>query len=76
MAEITIQLDDGLMSELERQAAGKHLPVPMWIKKLILRGLKQEWPEDYFSLFGSLADTDFSEPAELSFQKDCKRIDL
>lgn len=79
MTEIIIQIDDGTMRLLEKTAAREHLTVSQWIKECILRGLKPEtdqWPEGYFSLFGSLEDEEFEEPPEIPFDYDAKRESL
>ncbi|MCU0285619.1 MAG: hypothetical protein MUF15_04390 [Acidobacteria bacterium] len=70
MTQISIQLDDGTLKMLKSTAKRSHTTVTDWIKDRIYRGLKQEWPEDYFSIFGSLDEDDLCEPLEipLSFQ--------
>ena len=35
--------------------------------------MTQDWPEDYFSLFGSLDEDDLSEPPEIRFSYESRR---
>lgn len=76
MAQITIQLDADTLKVLESEAAKNHLSVSKWIKKRILRGLKNDWPEDYFSLFGSLDEDDLVEPQEIPSKYETGRENL
>jgi hypothetical protein len=76
MAHITIQLDADTLRILKSEASKNHLSVSKWIKKHVLRGLKQKWPEDYFSLFGSLAEDDLVEPQEIPFKYETTKESL
>jgi hypothetical protein len=42
----------------------------------LIKELKHEWPENYFSLFGSLDEEDLVEPPEIPFEYDSKRENL
>ncbi len=76
MTQISIQLDASTLKMLESTAARSHTSVKEWIKDRIYRGLKQEWPEDYFSLFGSLDEEDLYEPSEIPFSYESSREEL
>lgn len=76
MAEISIQLDETTLKALEARAARRHLTVAGWIKERINAEIKKEWPENYFSVFGSLSDCDLEEPAEIPPNYDAKRESL
>ncbi len=76
MTQITIQLDDSTFKALETAAVQSHTSVSKWIEKRILQELKHEWPENYFSLFGSLDEDDLVEPPEIPFEYDSKRENL
>jgi len=76
MSQISIQLDASTIKMLESTAARSHTSVKQWIKDRIYRGLKQEWPEDYFSLFGSLDEEDLCQPPEIPFSYESSRVEL
>jgi hypothetical protein len=76
MTQVTIQLDDRAFKALETAAVQSHTSVSKWIEKHIIQELKFEWPENYFSLFGSLDEDDLVEPAEIPFKYDSKRENL
>ena len=67
MAQVNIQLDASTLRALEMAATKHRTSVSKWIKDRIRLGLKQEWPENYFSLFGSLDKDDLVEPPEIPF---------
>jgi hypothetical protein len=73
MTQINIQLDESTLKALESTAAKNNTSVSEWIKERIHLELKQEWPENYFSLFGVLDDDDLHEPPEIPFENEAKR---
>lgn len=76
MAQISVQVDASTLKTLEITAAKSHTTVSKWIEDRIHHELKQEWPKDYFSLFGSLDEDDLSESPEIPFKYETKREDL
>ena len=76
MGQISIQLDAATLKLLERTAARNRVSVSKWVKSRIQGGLKQEWPEDYFSVFGTLAEGELSEPPEIPFSYETRREDI
>jgi hypothetical protein len=76
MPQISIKLDASTLKTLETVAAKRHTSVSNWIKERIHVGLKQEWPENYFSLFGILDEDDLSEPAKIPFEYNSHREQL
>ena len=73
MAQISIQVDARTLKELEITAAKRYTTISKWIEDRIHYELKRKWPENYFSLFGSLDEDDLSEPPEISFRHDAGR---
>jgi hypothetical protein len=76
MAQISIQVDANTLKALEMTAARNRTSVSKWIKDRIRLGLRQEWPENYFSLFGSLDEDDLIEPPEIPFEYEAQREHL
>lgn len=76
MAQISFQLDARTLKAVEMTAARNHTSVSKWIRDRIRIGLKQEWPENYFSLFGSLEEDDLTEPPEVPFEYEAQREHL
>ncbi|MCP4153475.1 MAG: toxin-antitoxin system, antitoxin component [bacterium] len=68
MAQISIQLDASTLKALEMTATRNQISISKWIKDRIRLGLKQEWPENYFAIFGSLDEDDLVEPPEIPIE--------
>lgn len=73
MTLITIHLEDSTFKAVETAAVQSRTSVPEWVEKCILQELKHNWPENYFSLFGSLDEDDLVEPSEIPIDYDSKR---
>lgn len=76
MAQISIQVDARTLKALEITAAKRHTTISKWIEERIHYELKQKWPENYFSLFGSLDEDDLYEPPEIPFKHETTRENL
>ncbi|MCF8056116.1 MAG: hypothetical protein K9K37_05715 [Desulfocapsa sp.] len=53
MAQLHCYVPDEVAARFQEKAKHAHLPVSKYLAKLIKKEVEQEWPEDYFSLFGS-----------------------
>lgn len=76
MAQVNIQLDLSTFRSLEMIALRRNTSVSQWIKDRVKTELKQEWPKNYFSLFGALKEGDLDEPQEIAFSNDSQREKL
>ena len=76
MAQLTIYLDDDSIQRIEAAAAREKSSVSKWVKTRLVDALDSKWPHGYFELFGSLADGDFSRPAQLDPGLDASRETL
>ncbi len=64
MPQLSIYLDEETATLLERAVSLSGTSVSKWVRKQIQRSLREDWPEGYFQLFGSVDDASFSEPEE------------
>ncbi len=78
--QITIDIDAKTLNAWQAGARRNRLSLSKWLKKNVPTDLetelKEEWPENYFSLFGVLEDDDIQEPAEIPFSEDTIRESL
>lgn len=51
-------------------------PISKWVASQIKYNLRKQYPEDYFSLFGSITDENFIEPDEINFNEDITKEKL
>jgi len=76
MGQITIYMDEETIKKIERAATKEHDSISKWIKKRLVKFLKNEWPEGYFDLFGSIKDDAFKRPSQPDWGRDRKRPSL
>jgi hypothetical protein len=73
MAQLTLYVDDETRTKIESAAKSAKLSVSAWVTRTLRTTLEDSWPENYFELLGSLADSDLERPRELSSRHDVRR---
>jgi hypothetical protein len=79
MPQLTIYLDEGAQRFIEAAAAETGCSLSKWAREELVKAARAKaegWPEGFFDLFGSIADSTFVEPAELEWAKDSPRETL
>ena len=64
MPRISIHLDEKTAAILEKAVSISGISVSQWVEELVQRLLREDWPEGYWKLFGSVDDATFFEPKE------------
>ncbi len=67
MSQLSLYLDEATLKKVEKAAKFNKISVSKWVRNNVIRSLQDEWPEDYFELFGAIADDSFRSPEEPSF---------
>jgi hypothetical protein len=73
MAQLTIYLDNDTINKIEKAASDANVSVSKWVRDKLELILENDWPESYFTVFGTLNDNDIDEPEELHPCNDIKR---
>lgn len=73
MPQISLYVDEETFKKVGRAAKLENKSISKWVSSRIKTSLNNSWPEDWFSLFGSLNDETFKEPNELDINADSKR---
>lgn len=76
MPQLSLYIDRVTLDKIDTIAKRNHVSVSKWVGNSIRKFLKEEFPEDYFSLFGSIHDATFNKPESLSFTDDTARESL
>ena len=50
--------------------------ISKWVRLRIKKSMEKTWPENYFSLFGSMTDKKFDRPKDLKSKNDAPREKL
>jgi len=53
MAQLHCYVPDDIAARLQKKAQQSHVPVSKYLAKLIKKEIGNEWPKNYFDLFGS-----------------------
>ena len=61
MAQITLYLDDALLSRLRASAARQRMSQSQFVANLIRQDVDDRWPEDVLALVGALPDFPYPE---------------
>ncbi|OQA96723.1 MAG: hypothetical protein BWY23_01897 [Spirochaetes bacterium ADurb.Bin218] len=75
MPQISLYIDKDTLAKIEKAAAKERLSISKWVGNNIRKIIKEDYPEGYFDLFGSITDKSF-EIKNLSFDHDSKRESL
>jgi len=73
MSQLTIYLDEESLRKIENAAALEKSSVSKWVKNKLIQSLDNQWPANYSSLFGSLAENDLPPVSNLDFSQDAAR---
>jgi len=76
MSQVTIYLDEPTLKRVKSAAKREHASVSHWVKQQLTVALEDEWPKDYFSVFGALRDRSFKRPKQPAWRQDHKREEL
>ena len=66
MPQLSLYLDEATLKKVEKEAKINNVSVSKWVRANVIRSLQDEWPEDYFELFGAIGDDSFRSPEDLS----------
>jgi hypothetical protein len=73
MAQLLVDVDEGLLRKIEAAASKEGASVTSWVRKWLTHAVRYSWPDDFLSLYGSLADVDLERPEQLRFEDDAPR---
>ncbi len=76
MAQITFYIDDETRRRIDRAAGDCGTSVSGWIGSRLRRALDDEWPDGYFELFGSLAESNIERPPQPDSDDDTPLAEL
>ena len=65
MPRLSISLDEATLKKVEKAAKSSNVSMSRWVRDTLIRSLENEWPENFFELFGSIRDDSFRSPENL-----------
>ncbi|MBF0410327.1 MAG: toxin-antitoxin system, antitoxin component [Candidatus Riflebacteria bacterium] len=74
MPQVSLYIDKDTLVKIEQLAHKSHTSISKWVGNNLKRLIKDDYPDDYFELFGAIRDSSFTRPENLSFDADIKRM--
>jgi hypothetical protein len=78
MPQLSLYIQPKMLKQVETKARMEDVSISGWVSRQLYDVLQKRdvWPDNYFSLYGSLTDQTFVEPSELEYKTDVKRNNL
>ena len=73
MPQVSLYIDKETLSKIEQLAQKNKISISKWVGNNLKRLIKDDYPEDFFNLFGAVTDNSFVRPESLDFSNDGKR---
>lgn len=67
MPQISLYVDEEVLKKVEAAAKLENKSISKWVSSKLQASLVNQWPEEYFNIFGQMADDSFNEPTEIDF---------
>jgi hypothetical protein len=65
MPQISLDIDQTIFEKIEKIAKQNKTSVSDWLEDTMRKALKNNYPDDFFELFGAISDDTFIEPDEI-----------
>lgn len=76
MPQISLYIDEKTLKKVENAAKRQHTSISKWVAEQIRSRVEPAYPVNFESLFGSIYDDTFIEPAEMSWSADSAREEM
>jgi hypothetical protein len=76
MAQLSIYLDEDSLQKIRRAAEQEGKSVSEWVRDRLNNSLEEQWPDEYFDVFGALEENDLQRPEQIPFDRDRSREDV
>lgn len=76
MPQVSLYIDKETLEKIEMFAQKSQTSISKWVGNTLKRLIKDDYPDDFFGLFGAIRDASFDKPADLPFNADTKRVCL
>jgi hypothetical protein len=70
MPLISLEFDQSTLEKIKKVAKQDNISISVWVRNNIKKALKNEYPEDFFNLFGAITDDTFIEPNDINSKYD------
>lgn len=77
MTQVSLYFDERTFKQVKAAAKKSHLSISSWVRRQLEPALlrqRDEWPEEWSNLFGSIDDPSFVRPDQGSLADDIPRL--
>lgn len=65
MPQLSLYIDEKTLKNVEKAAKTEHVSISKWVCSKLKKTFNEDWPENYFELFGSIEDDSFPKPKQI-----------
>jgi len=76
MPQLSLYMDAETLSKIETAAKINNISISKWVSERLKESLANKWPDNYYTLFGSINDESFSVEKIEGFSTDIEREKL
>jgi hypothetical protein len=76
MPQISLYIDQAMLDKVSALAARDHVSLSKWVASCLRASIRDEYPEDYFTLYGAAVGAAFERPEQPGFGNDAPRAEL
>ena len=69
MAQLHFYISDSVADKIKVKAEQAHLPVSRYLAELVKREFANQWPEDYFEVFGKWEGDPLQRPIQEAYEQ-------
>ena len=73
MPQLSLYLDEKTLKLVQQSAKLSRISVSKWVANQLKAQLHNEWPQEYFKLFGAIADPSFGRSEPMTTADDVPR---
>lgn len=76
MPQVSLYIDKETLEKITQLARKNSISVSRWVGENLRRLMRDDFPDDFWDVFGAIKDDSFSRPDALSLASDSKREQL
>lgn len=73
MPQISLYIDEPTLKKIENAALRQHVSISKWVAEQLRSRIEPIYPPNYEDLFGSISDTSFVRPEQITYESDSLR---
>lgn len=66
MPQLSLYIDQSTLKKVEKAAKNDNISISKWVCRKLSSSIQDDWPENYFDLFGSIKDESFKRPEQIT----------